>query len=343
MYKIELTPSELSECKDLVRQLAERFDTVEDELFLAQSTILAHDLPRRLRSEIHEFNYYERGRGVFVVSNFHIDQEKIGPTPGHWADRDAISPTLEEEFFLVLCGCLLGHPIAWSTQQNGYLVHDIMPIKKYENEQMGFSSTQYLAWHVEDAFHELRGDYLGMMCLRNPQQVPTVVASIADVELEERHIERLFEPEFGIKPDETHLKKNRAKRLVSAGGSSGSLESAYDVMEEQFSAPPKVAALFGNRRSPYVRVDPYFMTQPESKPHREALNALVEALEDNLQELVLQPGDVTFVDNFRMVHGRVPFRANYDGRDRWLKRINIAAELRKSRAARPSLTDRRIF
>jgi alpha-ketoglutarate-dependent taurine dioxygenase len=50
--------------------------------------------------------------------------------------------------------------------------------------------------------------------------------------------------------------------------------------------------------------------------------------------VVLEPGDVCLIDNLKSVHGRKPFLARYDGSDRWLKRINIARDLRKSRACR---------
>jgi alpha-ketoglutarate-dependent taurine dioxygenase len=58
---------------------------------------------------------------------------------------------------------------------------------------------------------------------------------------------------------------------------------------------------------------------------------------------VLEPGDFVFIDNYRAVHGRKPFKARYDGNDRWLKRINITRDLRKSRDARLSSTERLIF
>jgi hypothetical protein len=35
------------------------------------------------------------------------------------------------------------------------------------------------------------------------------------------------------------------------------------------------------------------------------------------------------------VHGRKPFKARHDGTDRWLKRLDVTLDLRKSRAARP--------
>ena len=41
------------------------------------------------------------------------------------------------------------------------------------------------------------------------------------------------------------------------------------------------------------------------------------------------------VDNRVTVHGRTAFRPRYDGRDRWLQRTFVAADLRRSREYRP--------
>jgi hypothetical protein len=46
--------------------------------------------------------------------------------------------------------------------------------------------------------------------------------------------------------------------------------------------------------------------------------------------------DLCFLDNRNVVHGREPFTPRYDGRDRWLKRVNVVSDLRRTR------TDRRI-
>lgn len=53
-----------------------------------------------------------------------------------------------------------------------------------------------------------------------------------------------------------------------------------------------------------------------------------------MRDIILQPGDCCFIDNYRAVHGRKPFTANYDGYDRWLKRLNITRDLRKSQKMR---------
>ena len=68
-----------------------------------------------------------------------------------------------------------------------------------------------------------------------------------------------------------------------------------------------------------------------------------EAIDVAMKEVVLKPGDAVFVDNYRMVHGRKPFKARFDGTDRWLRRLNVARDLRKSRDSRPSARSRVIY
>src|SRR4029434_2865609 len=103
---------------------------------------------------------------------------KIGPTPSHWNIVRRNHRTVVEEILLILFGSILGDVFSWSTQQAGYIVHNILPIKSHEDEQLGTGSKQLLWWHNEDAFHPYRGDYLGMLCLRNPDQVATIIGSI---------------------------------------------------------------------------------------------------------------------------------------------------------------------
>jgi len=43
------------------------------------------------------------------------------------------------------------------------------------------------------------------------------------------------------------------------------------------------------------------------------------------------------------VHGRRAFKARYDGRDRWFKRMSITRDLRKSRESRTDAASRVIL
>lgn len=91
-------------------------------------------------------------------------------------------------------------------------------------------------------------------------------------------------------------------------------------------------------------IDPFFMDRLEDDAAaQQALDTLIKTINANLSAVTLQSGDCCFIDNYRAVHGRKSFKAWYDGTDRWLKRINITRDLRKSRGARQTSESRIIF
>ncbi|MEU3650026.1 guanitoxin biosynthesis L-enduracididine beta-hydroxylase GntD [Lentzea sp. NPDC034063] len=343
MFRVDLAADDVAAVRTFVRELAGRYGSVEDPEFLAQATTFAHELPRTLRTGLNRFRL-EEPDGVCVVGGYQVDQSRIGPTPAHWKDCKDNPATLEEEIFFFLCGCLLGDPIGWATQQNGYLMHDIFPIKGHENEQLGSGSEQLLTWHTEDAFHPLRTDYVGLMCLRNPDGVETTYAVIDDVKLDDETSRLLREPRYPIRPDHSHLPRNKSADARTIPGTEELLQRSYEWITRLDEQPERIEVLFGHPDSPYVRLDPYFMdTSVLDEDASAALQTIIDEIDVVMTGCSLRPGDVLFIDNYKTVHGRKPFKARFDGTDRWLKRINVARDPRKSRAARAAASARVIF
>jgi L-asparagine oxygenase len=106
---------------------------------------------------------------------------------------------------------------------------------------------------------------------------------------------------------------------------------SFDVGDRVF-APEGV--LQGDPEDPDVRVD-FTSTRPLDDEAREAMAVFGRALEEVRRTHILQPGDFAIVDNRRSLHGRTAFRARYDGRDRWLQRVFVTLDFRRSRALRP--------
>jgi Fe(II)/alpha-ketoglutarate-dependent arginine beta-hydroxylase len=344
MNGVTLSFDEIDVINALLKELAERYDSVEDKEFLNEAQVYAHELPRRIRTALNNFRLFGNQTGLFLIAGFPIYDLKIRTTPDHWQSTNNRSATLEEEILLVLLGGLLGDAIGWATQQNGRIIHEVMPVKGHEQEQLGIGCEQPLTWHIEDAFHPFRGDYIGLMCLRNCDRVATVCSCIDMLDLDERAAEILFQPRFTIRPDESHFQKNGMAQVEASAGSDGVLESAYKQIQKMNAEPEKIAVLFGNPASPYIRIDPYFMDPLKDDSEAEAaLNVLINALDSSLHKVALESGDILFIDNYKTVHGRDSFKARYDGYDRWLKRINITRDLRKSRAARMSDASRIIY
>ncbi len=341
--RIVMTDGEVAEIRQLLAELSARYGSAEAREFLDEAGVIADELPRRIRQALRRFRLYEPEEALLVVSGYPVDQDKVGPTPEHWKRHHPANDTVEEDSLLLLLGSLLGEPIGWSTQQDGRVVHDILPIRGHEKEQLGSGSEEPLTWHVEDAFHPYRGDYLGMMCLRNPDRVPTTFAPISRVRLTPEQVAVLSSPHFTIRPDESHLPKNSGGHAGVPPEEEEFLRRAYAEIENQWSSPERIPVLFGDLRAPYVRLDPFFMDTVEDPVAQATLDELIRQVDSALEDQVLEPGDFCFIDNFQAVHGRKPFRARYDGTDRWLRRINVVRDLRKSREARLSAASRVLY
>jgi hypothetical protein len=66
----------------------------------------------------------------------------------------------------------------------------------------------------------------------------------------------------------------------------------------------------------------------------DAVARLDAAIEQVRTGVVLDAGDLLVVDNNLAVHGRSPFRARFDGTDRWLQRSFVVSDLAPSAADR---------
>ncbi|WP_329347558.1 arginine beta-hydroxylase, Fe(II)/alpha-ketoglutarate-dependent [Streptomyces sp. NBC_01261] len=332
---LTLTPDEARQTADLTIRLAERYAGDDDPELLLDLPRLAVGLPVRTQRFLRTFATAEP-TGFGVVSGHLFDQDRIGPTPEDWHERPRPNKEFPEEILVLLYAGLLGEPFGWTTQQDGRLVHDVFPVRKHEHDQLGLGSKELLTWHTEDAFHPYRGDYLVLASLRNPDRVATTVGEYVPDALSPADLEVLFEERFHIAPDESHLPKNNSH---ASDGDTGQFAALEEFIHER----RPVAVLFGLRQEPYLRLDPYFMEVSEDDPEaRQALDKLIAVIDAGLREVALEQGDCLVINNHRVVHGRVPFTARFDGTDRWLKRINVTHDLRKSRTMRATSSTRLI-
>ena len=331
MQRLTLAKQEIDQITGLITEIKQRFRDTENQEFLDEVGLYAHQLPYRVRRHMVRFKLGHFPEGLCCLSGFAIDDEKLGATPSHWLDRSDEVSTLEERILLFMCASLLGEVFGWSTQQNGHIIHDVFPIKQYEHEQLGFSSKEPLTWHTEDAFHDYRPDYLALMCLRNPDSVGTYCGKPDYASLTDEQRSYLFGQHYTIKPDNSHLSVNN---FHSDTQSAAELETSFRDIEQMVSAPKKLSVLFGHPDDPYLRIDPYFMARAEDPKAQEALEALIRLIDDSYREYPLQQGDIVMINNLRVVHGRRSFAARYDGTDRWLKRLLISRDLGKSRDRR---------
>jgi L-asparagine oxygenase len=288
---------------------------LEIDRFLIEAHLFSHELPARIRRVFYEFKLTEFSEGICIRNN-PINLERVGRTP--LSLPSGIPPKIiEEDVLHLLYGSLLGEIFGWSNHQGGHVINDVMPVWANRDTNNSSGSNHSLGLHTEDASHASTGDYFGLMCLRNPERVPTMISSIDDVRLDPKMKSILFEPRFIVKSNGS----------ISAGISSKNHELT--------------PILFGHPKSPYMRISTTGSYAVEGDHRaREALDALVTQLQQNAIELVLEPGDCCYLDNFKTAHGRQAYSPRYDGTDRWLKRIVIVNDLRKSRNLRSKPSSR---
>jgi len=323
---LTLGRQEITQTVELVAALRHEFTSAEDPRLLLDAPVYARELPRRVQQHLNRFRREEPG--YVVVSGHPVDDAAIGPTPQHWNVLAEPSPTLDQDMLLVLYGALLGDVFGWATQQDGRVVHDVLPIKANEGQQLGSAADVLLDWHTEDAFHPHRPDWVILACLRNPTDTPTTIARADDLRLSKRDVRVLFEPRFRILPDNSHLPQHNSAVGVDFG-----------AVQRMLADAPGIPLMWGDPDRPYLRVDRSFwgVVDPADDEAMAVLDRFTTEIESRLRDVVLRPGDVCILDNYKVAHGRRPFAARYDGTDRWLKRVCVTRDLRKSRADRRGL------
>ncbi len=342
MHRLVLTPEDNATLAPMLTELSKTYDTIEHPELIRKAPVLARALPAHLLEFLEEFRLAEPS-ALCLVAGLDVDEERLGPTPTHWRDSQFESPAFPQEIFFLLCASALGDVFGWATQQDGRIMHDVLPIKGHEHYEIGSNSLQHLSWHTEDAFHPCRGDYVALMCLKNPDQVETIVSTGPDLDWSTVDVDALFEPEFTQMPDNSHRPENASKSTGDPTVDRLRMRS-FQLIEAWNRQPEKRPILFGDRHDPYMSLDPYHM-KTDGWPERSlrAYQQLCDEIERRMKPVSLNPGDCLFIDNFRAVHGRKSFRPRYDGSDRWLKRLNITRNLRGSRAWRPAPDNRIIY
>lgn len=326
---LDLSDEDARQIGAMLDQAERQCSSVNDLEFYLTLPHLTRLLPPRLLDFMEGFRLAESAAGI-VIRGLAIDDVAIGPTPSHWREC-ADAANFRQDACLVIVASLLGDVFGWTTLQNGRLVQNVLPIKGEEMEQSGHGSRTNLEWHTEDGFHPYRCDYLGFLGMRNIDLVPTTFASVRPVSLSDEVLRTLFEPRFLIRPDNEHLRNAAVARTAASGVCVKSIGTE----------PEPVPVLFGDPGRPYLRIDPYFMDHlPGDGGAARALKEVIECLDEALDDLVVGAGDLAFVDNYLAVHGRRPFQARYDGTDRWLKKVTVSRDLRRSRELRDAASSR---
>ena len=306
---MSLTGEERAALQVLARRLSERPPgLVDDHRWLAAARDQSAELPLSIRQRLRRFVRDPGPDALLLLRRLPVEVEALPPTPTRAESVERHSTPMASA--LALIALQLGEPVAFRDEKSGALIQNVVPVAGMESFQGNAGSTMLTA-HVENAFHVYRPDFVGLLCLRNDHanvaglQVASIRRALPLLSRRTRQV--LAEPRF----------------RTGAPASFGAVDA---------SSPHPV--LTGDRADPDLKVD-FVSTRALDDVADAALRHLADTLNDVRRTIVLMPGDLAFVDNRLAAHGRTAFRARYDGRDRWLQRVFVHRDLRRSRPARP--------
>jgi L-asparagine oxygenase len=307
-HRLELTDGERSEIGVLAEQLTRTPPgLLDDPEWLARARQASCRLPVRLMEAVRQYRHDSGQAGTLFVARLPIDEESLPDTPNvpESVERAAAVPSV----VAMLIGLQLGELVAYREEKSGALVQNVVPVPGLETTQSNAGSTP-LELHIENAFHPHRPDYVGLMCLRNDhaKQAGTLVSSVRQALplLDAQDRELLHEPRFVTAPPPSFR--------------AGEHATAHPVLD-------------GSTDDPNVCLD-LSATTPLDDDAKQALERLRNVLVEVAVPLALRSGEMAIVDNRFVLHGRSHFTPRYDGRDRWLHRVYVHLDNRRSRSHR---------
>ena len=248
-------------------------------------------------------------------------------TPTHFNINDKSTAENRVELKYLLISTLLGYPFGFKTQQANKLVHDVVAVKGHETEQLGSSSSVELAIHTEDSFHEFRGEFISLLCLRNDEEAVTVTSRPDLSELSEEERTLLYRPGYLLRPDDSYKAEY---------GTTDADAADYDSFEGRYGEGTLTPILYGQSDDPFIIFDPHYtqVVDPECEAVFEHFGNMVREAE---HDHILRAGEIIVIDNQRTLHGRRPYEPRFDQDSRWMKRINTSVDLRKSAHLRQAM------
>jgi hypothetical protein len=286
----------------------------QTERFLLESELLFQSFPEPVRRAVLELKN-GLSRFPFKVFPGMPTDPQLPPTPLD-SRRPRVEGAMMGEWLSGAFTRGLGEPFGYIQQNEGEIFQHNSPVKLHATAQSGESSTIELWFHTDASFHPLAPAFVVLHCLRQDpnKEATTSFASLKDIlaQLTPRQREVLREPRF-----------------LSDG-----VEYDYDDVNQRGNRMVKVPLVFGSEEDPFIAYD-QDVHRPLDPEASETMRALNLAMETVAQHVKLEAGDVAIFDNRRSIHKRSPFKAFYDGSDRWCLLTYVAGnQLDSSREKR---------
>lgn len=291
--------------KEILIQLSKNIENIkpnEVEIFLERAKEASKYLPNRIKKNLNEF--IKNKDPVIVIKNIPVEKDLV-KTPIN--NTFHIGETTILARIQAIINEYIGEMVSYEAEGYGLLFQDMVPNKQLSNTQTSLGSRVELELHTEQAFSEVRPDYLCLACLRGNTDAKTFFLGINAI------IENMSVQELTMLKDK--LWNIGVDLSFTMNGCNGEIRGPLSILNPN-----------GNHLELVFDQDLIIGLNDDAN---ELIQKIIKIYYENRQHVILESGDVLIINNHRAVHGRSSFTPNYDGYDRFIIRSFIMTNIDK--------------
>ena len=287
----------------------------QPDMYCKQAKELSTLLPKRIKTILRNFVYSGSPNGFLLFKGFRDADLILPATPPGNMHKVGEKTTLSRIQAILVS--FIGEMIAYQAEGYGRLFQDVVPVQSMANNQTSIGSNVELEIHTEQAFSNLRPDFLSLGCLRGDKDAFTYILPVQTIldNLSYEEIELLKQP------------------LWRTGVDLSFKLDGHEFIDGDVRGPmPILSRDWFNL--PILIFDQDLMQGIDDKSNR-MIKKIVDIYYSYRIQHNLKPGEIIIIDNRMALHGRSPFFPNYDGYDRFLIRCFSTTKYNDSGHARP--------
>lgn len=253
-------------------------------------------LPNRIKEQIDEF--IKNKEPVFLIQNLPLGKE-LPRTPIN--NTFHIGETTMLARIQKIINYYVGEMVSYECEGDGYLYQDMVPNKELSNSQTSLGSKVELELHTEQAFSELRPDYLCLSCIRGNKDAKTFYLDVKTI------IEHISNEELNMLKD----------KLWKIGVD---LSFTMNGCNDEMRGPLSILTCKNDDIQLVFDQDLMIGLNEDAE---KLIKKIIDIYYKHRQHVILEAGDLLIINNHKCVHGRSSFKPNYDGYDRFIIRSFI--------------------
>ncbi len=283
-----------------------------DRLSEKATDVLRDNLPTDIQQHITDLR--DNSAGHLEITGIPTDPDLMD-TPNALGVAEATKKTFVPELFSMGLAGVIRSKVYNFRQEGlgtGALIFNIFPVPGREKIKGAGGVAAGFGFHMENAWHPQRPDYLILTGLRQDHDKAAITYSVANEKLlaaltpEEVNI--LMTHAFTLYPPEVHKKMEKEKGILFTA-------------PEDYVGPVIIKEETGYKFM--VNFNGMTPVAPSDEKAQKALDRLQELAGELADNVKLRPGNALIINNNRALHTRNGYTPHYDGKDRWFQRYYL--------------------